>query len=134
MVIGFKQQFVQPILDGTKINTIREDANRRWKPGIMMHMATGIRSKYYKCFKETPCISTERIFMTLDYTLHISIGWNNSRELYIPDKEILAKNDGFENFRAFEDYWYPIISKNDGLFSGRIIHWTDYRYDKELTR
>jgi len=128
MVIGFKKQFVEPILQGTKVHTIRSDEHDRWFPGRVMHMATGTRSKYYNCFKETPCISTQRIFMTYDWMLHISIGWDCGCELYHDEKEKLAKNDGFENFKAFENWWYPILAENNKGYTGKIIHWTSLRY------
>lgn len=66
MVIGFKKQFEAPIKAGTKIHTIREDAHNRWKPGMMMHQATGVRTKYYRCFNETPCISTQQLIMFME--------------------------------------------------------------------
>lgn len=126
MILGFKKQFKAPIMDGTKIHTIRLDKNFRWKPGVKIQMATGIRSKHYQCFKESECSSIQRIFMSFDYMLNISIGnW----ELSVYEKEILAKNDGFKDFKEFEDYWYPELIKGEyQSFSGRIIHWTNFRY------
>lgn len=47
MILGFKPQFVQPIIDRTKIHTIREDKHNRWVPGKVIHMATGVRTKSY---------------------------------------------------------------------------------------
>lgn len=126
MILGFKKQFEAPILAGTKIHTIRQDSPDRWYPGQIIHMATGIRTKHYNCFKEIQCVSTERIFMTYDYMLHVSIGL---RELSIPEKEILAKNDGFKNLKEFEGWFYPVIKESkEKCFSGKIIHWTNLRY------
>jgi predicted transcriptional regulator len=34
MVLGFKEQFVDRILNGSKIHTIREDSKSRWKQSI----------------------------------------------------------------------------------------------------
>ena len=127
MVLGFKKQFQAPILEGTKIHTIRKDEKERWHPGMLIHMATGTRSKYYNCFKEAKCISTQRIFMSYDWMLHISI---SDRELYKEEKEQLAIKDGFADFKAFEDYWYPeLLKEKYQSFSGKIIHWTEFRYN-----
>jgi DNA modification methylase len=52
MVIGFKPRFVQPILNGTKIHTLREDVLNRWQPGRVMHMAIGVRTTNYYQFNE----------------------------------------------------------------------------------
>lgn len=61
MVIGFKEQFVQKILSGEKFHTIRRDKNNRWKKGMIMHMATGMRTKKYKQFAQRVCTGTQRI-------------------------------------------------------------------------
>lgn len=127
MVLGFKKQFVEPIMMGTKIHTIRADEKDRWHPGMKMHQATGTRTKYYNCFNETTCVSTERIWMTLSHILEISVG---DRYLYLPDKELLARNDGFKDFKEFEDWWIPVLKENGDEYGGKIIHWTPFRYDQ----
>lgn len=133
MVLGFKKQFKEPILAGTKLHSIREDLHDRWRPGLMIQMATGTRSKYYDCFKETPCQSTQRISMKLmgildkEPVLVITI---SARTLVnAKEYERVAINDGFENFEAFEKWWKPVLAKLVNFhFSGKIIHWTDLRY------
>lgn len=67
MVIGFKEQFVYKILNGTKIHTIREDKHDRWRPGMTMHMATGVRTKNYKQFHEDNCTSVQEISIFPEY-------------------------------------------------------------------
>jgi len=128
MVIGFKKQFREPIEAGTKIHTVRSDEKNRWKPGVIMHMATGTRTKYYTCFKQTPCVSYQRVFMSYyQGLLQISVG---DKELFgYHERELFAVNDGFLNLKAFEDWWIPELSKNPKLeFRGKVIHWTDFRY------
>lgn len=127
MVIGFKKQFVHPIIEGTKIHTVREDATRRWKPGIMMHMATGVRTKNYECFKQVPCVSTQKVFMTFRHIIEISVGGN---ELFgFQERERFAINDGFESLDQFEAWFYPLIKANPKQqFVGRVIHWTSLQY------
>ena len=127
MILGFKKQFVEPILQGTKIHSIRSDEKGRWKPGLNMQMATGTRTKYYNCFKETKCISTQQIYMSYDWTLHISIG-SGGAELYHLEKEKLAINDGFASYKEFKDWWIPIMTKTNKEYRGKIIHWTPFRY------
>lgn len=129
MVLGFKQQFVQPILAGTKLHSIREDNNNRWKAGMMIQMATGTRTRNYKCFHEEECVSTQRIFMSADEgILNITIGF--TYQLDDEDKELLATNDGFTDLATFEDFWIPIIEKRElQSFQGKIIHWTPFKYE-----
>jgi uncharacterized protein YqfB (UPF0267 family) len=122
MVIGFKKQFVQPILDGTKIHTIREDSKCRWQPNKVMHMATGVRTKQYNCFKKVTCKHVQRIEIE-PHTKTIKFTVNGSEELLMNDSgiETLAKNDGF---KSVNDFWKwfdkPVIC--------RIISWTDFKY------
>jgi hypothetical protein len=128
MVIGFKKQFVEPILHGTKVLTIRDDKNGRWKPGMIMHMYTGGRfSKEYHQFDEKICLSTQRVFMTYTHILEITVG--NTELFGYNEREKFAKEDGFENLKAFEAWWIPEIKKNAGQeLSRKVIHWTALRY------
>jgi uncharacterized protein YqfB (UPF0267 family) len=122
MVIGFKEKFKEPILKGTKIHTIREDAHNRWKIGMKMHMATGVRTKNYNQFQEMKCMSIQGIEITRvsDY-LNDTIVTVDGRKLILSEIQQLAWNDGFENLI---DFWMWF----DKDFKGKIIHWTDFRY------
>lgn len=139
MILSFKNKFPWgsptnfkvKILSGSKIHTIREDQKRRWKVGMKIHMATGIRTKNYRCFCDRfVCKSIQeiRIFygpFTDEVTVLI-----DGKEFYhrvgiyvVKSKDMikLAKNDGFD---CVEDFfkWF------DSDFEGKIIHWTDFRY------
>lgn len=122
MVIGFKQQFVRPIVAGTKIHTIREDAKNRWQEGMTMHMATGIRTKNYNQFNAAICkgIQQIEIIRRSDY-LEDTIVKVDGRELTFDEIQRLAWNDGFEHVIGFF-MWFK-----DG-FKGKILHWTRLEY------
>jgi len=129
MILGFKKRFVYPIEDGTKKHTFREDKNDRWRVGMKIHMATGVRTKNYNKFREETCLGIQKV----------EIKWKNppadsfsgrSVKVYIDGKDItndcdkldlLIKNDGFEDRLDFFS-WF--ISD----FSGKIIHWTNLKY------
>lgn len=124
MILGFKKQFVQPILLGDKKHTIRLDAKKRWKAGRSIQMATGVRTKNYNCFKEDVCKSVQEI--------EIKYSSYPSGEKYVQvfvDQEplnqlqtvILAQYDGFEGL----DDFFTWFNKD---FKGRLIHWTDLTY------
>lgn len=144
MVLGFKKRFVDRILKGTKIHTIREDKNNRWKQGNSIQFATGVRTKMYDQFMSGECISIQRF----DILYHVPI--DNSRVyricyIYIDDElfstvsfyrndrpvvnshvlwfflKDFVKADGFDTIDDFLD-WFS----DD--FSGKIIHWTDKTY------
>ena len=129
MVIGFNKQFPDKITAGTKKHTLREDVHNRWHAGMVMHMATGVRTKNYNCFKLDTCKGTQKIRIW-HRSLLVTIVFINGRcfgqyrkEEKFPNKNLvsLAQNDGFETIDAFFE-WF---SKD---FTGKIIHWTDLRY------
>lgn len=129
MILSFKKQFENPILYGTKIHTIREDKTRRWRKDKSIHFSTDVRTKNYNCFYKAKCTGVERIFMTYAFNNIIEVTIND-RYLTWNEIEKLAKNDGFESYEDFFNWFYPVIKKNkDECFSGRIIHWTDFRYN-----
>lgn len=129
MVLAFKHQFVHKIWSGQKIHSIREDKKNRWHPGQKIHMATGVRTNNYTCFSDSNiCTGTQRIFMTYFSGKMIEISID---EHYLSHSEIdqLVKNDGFDSYDDFFNYFYPMImAHKDEYFSGKIIHWTDFRY------
>ena len=122
MILGFKKQFVQPIMEGTKIHSIREDKHRRWKAEMKIHFATGVRTKNYNQFKQAVCVSIQEIeiIRKSDY-LNETVVKIDSVQLTEKQVQMLAWNDGFENLI---DFW-TWFSED---FKGVIIHWTDFNY------
>jgi len=135
MIIGFKPRFKEPILRKIKKTTIREDKHNRWRAGMAMHMATGVRTKLYSCFVLTTCTGTQTI--TMDYfpasffseenvTIYVDgrrIGhyFPKRKVASNPVVDLIAKNDGFDSTEDFFN-WF---NKD---FTGKIIHWTDLKY------
>ena len=129
MILGFKQQFKESILTGRKKHTIREDKHNRWEHGKQIHFATGVRTKNYKQFKSKKCVSVQDI--------EIIYNLNGEREMYNKGIWVLVDNI------HINDFWLLELAYNDGFnsieeffkwfnkdFKGRIIHWTDMRYNK----
>ena len=118
-----------PILFTPKIHTVRK--GHRWKPGMSIQMATGVRTKNYRQFnKDIPllstCISTQSIIIihnVLDapFTLpRVRIYIDNNLITY-DTGSLLAINDGF----SLLTYFLRFFNKD---FDGQIIHWTDFKY------
>ena len=133
MNLGFKPRFVPFIFSGSKKHTIRTDSTNRWKAGMKIHFATGIRTKNYDCFKQGVCISTQTIEIVWkinnkgksneSWGVQVYIDGNNvTNEADIIDQ--LAKNDGFHDRKEFFEWeeW------NKKYFKGKIIHWTNLKY------
>lgn len=113
-----------------KLHTIRK--GKRWKKGMKMHMATGVRTNNYHQFNGGAvgleyCLSVQFI--------QIDNNEINGRRVFVEDDgddtfpktlseaeiRTLALNDGFA---SVDDFW----SFFQGRFTGQIIHWTTMRY------
>lgn len=119
MILGFNKQFPDKILQGTKIHTIREDKHNRWKAGMLIQFATGVRTKQYNCFKTGQCTGTRRISIN-PTNKKISIIINGCQEVYLSPSDIgiLSGNDGFNTVQEFWQ-WF------NKPFEGKVIFWTE---------
>lgn len=116
MNLSFKHRFVNPILGGKKIHTIREDKHGRWCAGKAIHFCTGLRTKAYNCFRIGTCVSTQTVKIN-----GVRV-WIDDRELDSAEIDLLARNDGL----LVKEEFFAWFNKD---FVGKIIHWTDFRYD-----
>ena len=121
MILGFKERFIMPILELTKLHTIREDKHNRWVAGRLLQVCTGVRSKNYKEHTRFLCSGVQEISIrSSEHQIYI---WNGTEMKQLPKEEHLqfAINDGFEDEASFWA-WF----KDD--IRGKIIHFTDKRY------
>ena len=136
MLLGFKTKFSngeptnfkEKILSGEKIHTIRK--GERWKPGMKIHFATGVRTKQCNIFKVGECISVQKIkikhvvdpyaHQCKNETIYVTID-DSYRPLCHDDFYALCKNDGFTKYADFVN-WF----KED--FEGQIVHFTNKKY------
>lgn len=148
MLLTFStDELVQKILDGTKIHTIREDKNDRWKTGrkidpwyknprnvkqnpmsLIQYACKHLINPIGECHFPKRCISTQDLEIRWSYetftgrkafvTIYIDgVSCYNGKWSVLD----LAKNDGFDSLEDFFK-WF------DKPFKGKIIHWTDFRY------
>ena len=120
ILIFSKAEFVQKIIDGDKIHTIREDKTNRWKEGRIIQFWSGNprnvkNNPYY--FMERQCISTQKIEIK-NKCIYID---NRELKLCSDKVELLVIQDGFDTVQELFE-WF------DKDFSGKLIHWTDYKY------
>lgn len=128
MVLGFKQQFKPLILSGQKIHTLRVDEKHRWKKGMEIHFATGVRTKNYDCFGKSPCLSIQEVWLS-DHNGCIQVCVGNNFLLNEKQLQEFVKNDGFDSYESFHDWFYPLIeAEEEKRVSLRLIHWTYKRY------
>lgn len=123
MILGFKSRFKGKIINGQKIHTIRKDKHGRWKPGMKIHFATGVRTRFYNQFWYGYCKSVQKIeiLWTHKFGLMVDIDGNLFAGKGL---EEIAKNDGFDNVHEFIVWFLP----KPGVFEGKLIHWTNKIY------
>lgn len=109
-----------------KYHTIRKDKHGRWKPGNKIHFVIFNRSKKQLQFAPViNCVSVQDI--KIEWPPKTKPGFReiniyvDGRLLNIFEKKVLALNDGFDTLTAFEIYF----GEN---FTGKIIHWTNFKY------
>ncbi len=103
-----------------KLHTIREDKKDRWKAGNKIHPVINNRSKKQLQFAPVmPCKSVQQIH--IEWKNGKCMVFIDSHALFLNECEVLAVNDGFENFEEFKQYFATD-------FCGKIIHWTDLKY------
>ena len=118
MLLTFsKDQFVEKILTGDKIHSIREDKNNRWKIGMKIHFWRGnprnVKSNPYE-FATSVVKDIQRI------EIEPSINWvslTGGYSCFGPDGlEIIAKNDGFSSWAEMKKFFPE-------PFVGKLIWW-----------
>ena len=108
-----------------KIHTIRKDEKNRWKPGLMIDFFINARQKnMFRFAPRIPVVKTQSIVISNSSNgFQVSVEGKNLWNYQI---EQLAINDGFENLADFRNYF--IQELENGFFTGKIIHWTDFKY------
>ena len=116
-LLGFKKEFVGPIESGKKRHTIRAPRKygRNPKPGQILYLYVGLRTKSCRKLKEVICKSCETISIEENHDIYIGIHSLNEKE-----KEKLAIDDGFENLNNFYDFF---IEMHGLPFYGFLIKW-----------
>lgn len=129
----------------TKLHTIREDKNDRWKVGTKIDFFINVRQpSMFRFAPVLPVVSTQKIYLawkentenltycgiTYDRTCTILIDDLFYGDAYLLNDyvvtssyniESFAHNDGFDTIEDFFNYF-----KND--FKGKLIHWTPLKY------
>jgi hypothetical protein len=123
MILGFKQQFKDKILDNSKIHSIRQDKKERWKSGRLIQFCTGVRTKQHYQFYEDVVKSVQ----TIEIFTNIKSVIIDSRVLTDEQVYDLAINDGFDSIHEFYE-WFKQYENEYHFFTGRLIHWTNHKY------
>jgi hypothetical protein len=139
MLLGFKPRFVDPILLGTKVFTLRNKRKNQPKIGETLFMYTGLRtSNTRKISDKEKLMSTQEvlIYIARSSTKEISISITVDNKLLTREQvDQFVKYDGFVDRADFADYWIasshkPKKAPVECTVGGNLdlFHWTDLRY------
>lgn len=121
---NFKSQFEPDIMADLKRHTIRAKRRHPDKPGSLLSLFVGMRTKKCRLLKRRLCVKVQDISIgpfeitRRGKTESVTQVLINGILLTACEMESLAKSDGFKSFAEMERFW-------DGRlpFEGDIIHW-----------
>lgn len=136
MLLGFKKQFAQPILDGTKIFTVREKRKVEPKVGETLHMYSGLRTKYTEVIsKEHKLTGIQTVNILISKTMGLKVAvFIDGIQLSKTQLLVFIQSDGFKNIDDFAAFWLKGVKKSKEGFQTVIknhlvmYHWTDFRF------
>ena len=115
---SFQAQFAEPILAGTKRQTIRPVGKRRHaKPGDTLQLYVGMRTKHCRLIATASCVSALPIDMNLS-TGDITIDGSFRRW----SLNYFAQRDGFASWGELREFWRK-HHPGKLLFEGLLISW-----------
>lgn len=116
---SFQAQFRVPILIGTKRQTIRSNRKRHARPGEIVQLYTGMRTRDCKLIGLAICSRVGPV------GIGVERGWMEVGGVRVTDPDLLdllAVKDGFQNWAAMTTFWrrkHPMVA----VFSGVVIQW-----------
>lgn len=133
MILSFQNRFEEPIIKGTKIHTFRLDPHDRWKVGMPIQFYVGARTKQMRKFREDgECKHIMHVFISIQGSSALVFlrKWYStdiSERVRRINTFTFTRNDGFA---SAEDFIACIKQLHPGkeILTGKIIHWTDFRY------
>lgn len=136
MLLGYKPRFVDPILIGTKVHTMRKPRKVKPKIGETLHMYTGLRTAHCKLItKKEKLISVQKAQVHIKriklkgngYTYQCAIKVDGKRLSPVEGVELI-KFDGFKSTLDFCEFWFANVKGNTIKETLDLYHWTDLKY------
>jgi hypothetical protein len=118
---SFQPMFIDPILEGTKCQTIRPVGKRRHAvAGDQLQLYTGMRTKHCRLIRTVRCLSVSPITLYLSKDEILTLvedGWGDFTV------DTFARRDGFQNWEELKAFWAK-HHKGVDVFDGLLIRWS----------
>lgn len=134
---SFNKRFAEPIASGhpvtglIKSQTIRADRRRHARPGELLQIYCGMRTKHCrKIIADPVCVSVQTVRMSVSG--HGFVHLPRTDRLYTVPRQldIFARHDGFRHWADLQAFWlaeHPETSDPDAVFEGVLIRWEPAR-------
>ncbi len=139
---SFKAQFAEPILGGTKRQTIRANRKRHARPGELMQLYTGMRTRNYRLLMNPRCVAVFPVVIQPDCAFvgagypgpahgetraaaEFGIGQLAEGLFIAPHLDSFARADGFSCWEGMKNFWFarnPRVQQRD-IFVGTLLAW-----------
>lgn len=126
---SFQKRFAEPILAGTKRQTIRADRRRHARPGEQLQLYTGMRTKHCRLILRATCESITPVRLRLHRAFGPMTFIVGDRLLSVDEMEEFAQADGFgaEGYGVLDmtSFWFEQHGKGAEKidFRGVLIRW-----------
>ena len=117
---SFKRQFAEPILAGTKRQTIRADRKRHARPGEELQLYTGMRTKHCRLIGKAHCLAIQTVALLFWGRQGIIIDGVSHVSPAVLDG--FARDDGFADWDQMRAFWFDVNQVVDE-FHGVLIRW-----------
>jgi len=125
---SFQKQFAAPILEGTKRQTIRADRHRHARPGEVLQLFTGMRTRHCRRLGTATCQSISPITLNFDARRIVYRFADGTTTIYPGGLDDFARHDGFADWPAMRAFWaktHPPLP----AFSGWLVRWSAFHPD-----
>ena len=120
VAISFQKRFAPPIIAGDKRQTIRAERKRPIRPGQLLHLFTGMRTKHCRRIGVATCTAVLPIW--IDFVMDTVTIFKRPMLSEMAALDTFAVRDGFRDWRDMHAFWQP---KDEGVlsFHGVLIEW-----------
>jgi hypothetical protein len=126
-ILNFKKQFVEPIMAGSKVHTIRAyKIPGRIRKGQLLYCQTGSRFKPSR-FAVLPVMRVREINLSRET---VTIWDESGKSFVVPPLDIFAQADGFKDWAEMRD-WFDVTYGADRMPTGYLlIQWIEAPWER----
>lgn len=123
---SFQKRFAPPILAGDKRQTIRGERLRHARPGEVLQLYTGLRTKYCRLIGTATCQLESAISIQFAASRIVYAFGAGVTTVFPGGLDAFARSDGFADWDDMRAFW---TKNHHGLsvFTGRLIRWTEFQ-------